>query len=205
MKVVSILLAGVLGSIFVGASAAPKVTQTTISDDRFFCLQKQSAVAREQRFECFNKTKPIFLQQLTIEQSYLKDSLNRVGVQIIQQGLRLQIRLPVDKFFALDTRQVIAERQQNLSEVAKYLKNYGQLHRIHYPVKVTGYSDKVGTLHWQHQISYEYAQAIAASLWNRGFSVAQLQVAGYGAEAPIAKQHTADGRSWNRRVMIQVN
>lgn len=138
-------------------------------------------------------------------QKALAATLQSRGVQMIQQGSRLQLILPVNRFFLPQTTTVKEKHIETLRLIALYLHNYKRMHIVHYPIKVYAFSGTVHSRRYRDYESNQYAQVIGSFLWNHGFSPAQLSVVGFGAKHPIASYRTPEGNAFNRRVMIQVN
>lgn len=85
-----------------------------------------------------------------------------------------------------------------LQEVAKLLKGDPKL-----KVYVVGHTDNVGLLAANVDLSKRRAAAVVASLTTKyGVPAAQLQPYGDGPYAPVASNHTEDGRALNRRVEL---
>ena len=85
-----------------------------------------------------------------------------------------------------------------LQEVAKLLKANPAL-----KVYVVGHTDNVGGLAGNIDLSKRRAASVVLSLTTQyGVSAAQLQSFGAGPYAPVATNHTEDGRALNRRVEL---
>ena len=85
-----------------------------------------------------------------------------------------------------------------LEEVAKLLKQNPTL-----KVYVVGHTDNVGSLAANIDLSKRRAAAVVQSLTTTyGISTASLQAYGNGPYAPVASNHSEDGRALNRRVEL---
>jgi outer membrane protein OmpA-like peptidoglycan-associated protein len=135
----------------------------------------------------------------------LVSEMREGDVQIIQQGSRLQLILPINKFFKLASPELKLYRQPTLELVSLYLHNFIHTHHTHFPIKVYAYTDEVPMHADRYEYSRQYAQVIAAYLWSHGFTPQQMRVVGFGAENPIASNSTSTGSMYNERVVIQVN
>jgi OOP family OmpA-OmpF porin len=70
-------------------------------------------------------------------------------------------------------------------------------------VYVVGHTDNVGTLASNLDLSKRRAASVVQSLTTQyGVSAAQLQSFGDGPHAPVASNHSEDGRALNRRVEL---
>lgn len=135
----------------------------------------------------------------------LMAELRSSGVQIVQQGSRLQLILPTDQFFRLQTTTLKENQTATLERIALYLKYFLKNHPTSTRITVSGYTDTVYSKVMRKKLSRRYAEVIASYLWNQGFNQDQLQVTGYGANHSVASTTTSYGSSYNRRVVIQVN
>jgi outer membrane protein OmpA-like peptidoglycan-associated protein len=85
-----------------------------------------------------------------------------------------------------------------LQEVAKLLKQHPTL-----KVYVVGHTDNVGALAANIDLSKRRAAAVVLALTTQyGVAAARLQAYGDGPYAPIASNHTEDGKTLNRRVEL---
>jgi len=129
----------------------------------------------------------------------LIDSLQTQDVQIIQLGDTLRLILPVDKFFEPASVQVKRCKAKTLREIAELtICHCYALSNI----RVSGYSDTVGTISDQKWRSLHQAQNIAAYLWGYGIPLNRMIVRGFGARGTIAGNATPSGEAANRRVEI---
>ncbi len=139
------------------------------------------------------------------QQEKLLAQIEDAGVQVIQQGSRLQLILPVNKFFLAQTTDARENQVKTLQLIALYLHNYTRTRVTNYPIKIFAYTGTVHTRQYRQSLSEQFAQVIAAYMWSHGFSPERMSVVGYGAKNPIANYRTPVGNAYNRRVMIQVN
>jgi OOP family OmpA-OmpF porin len=93
---------------------------------------------------------------------------------------------------------VKTESAPALAEVAKLLKENATL-----KVYVVGHTDNVGALAANLDLSNRRAAAVAQALSAQyGVSATRLQSYGDGPYAPVASNHSEDGRALNRRVEL---
>jgi len=142
--------------------------------------------------------------KLTAYQKMLVAQIRHDGVQVVKQGDHLQMILPIDTFFQHQSTEVKYSKQNALNVIATFVKSYVQ--RVHgYPnVQVTGHTDRVFAKKTRNALSKEYANVIAAYLWNHGIPQNRLSVKEVGASQPVASNRSADGNAMNRRVVIQI-
>lgn len=130
--------------------------------------------------------------------------METAGIQMIQHGDRLMMIIPTDNFFEPMTTTVKREQKQNLRLMAKFVKTYAD----RYPtsvIRVTGYSDRVYSQRTQLQLSQNYAEAIAAYIFNTGIAENRLAIQGRGSNEPIAGEYAPASMALNRRVVVQIN
>jgi outer membrane protein OmpA-like peptidoglycan-associated protein len=83
--------------------------------------------------------------------------------------------------------------------MAAVLKKYPDVH-----VKISGYTDSVGSPEKNLQLSQKRADAVVAGLVRRGISADRLTAEGHGEEYPIENNSTGMGRAKNRHVFLDV-
>jgi OOP family OmpA-OmpF porin len=71
-------------------------------------------------------------------------------------------------------------------------------------VKITGHTDSSGKPAYNQKLSVKRAEAVRAYLISLGVDASKLEVAGMGADKPIADNKTKEGRAKNRRVEVEV-
>ena len=91
------------------------------------------------------------------------------------------------------------ESTQVLNDIVNILKEYPAA-RFY----VEGHTDRIGSSVSNQRLSNSRAQAVKSFLVGHGIDTSRLQAIGYGEERPIATNATANGRSQNRRVEINL-
>ena len=150
-----------------------------------------------------HSSKPIPAQALPSQTLVLSIAKNN-GMTTIQQGSRLLISIPTDTFFMPLTTQLNPCKINVLLKMASCLYQYSS----YYPfsnVYVRGYTDRFFPPYRQQNLSQEYADVIAAYLWNAGIPNSHVIAEGFGSNYPIASYKTVSGKGFNRRVEIQIN
>src|SRR5438445_2708184 len=90
------------------------------------------------------------------------------------------------------------ESKPQIDEIAKVLTANPAL-----KLRVTGYTDNIGTAEHNQGLSRRRADAIVAALVaNYAIVADRLSAAGLGATAPVANNDTEEGRAQNRRVEL---
>lgn len=78
------------------------------------------------------------------------------------------------------------------------------LNRSKKPILVEGYTDNVGTLEYNQQLSESRAEAVGYALVARGVAIARIRTKGHAYNNPVASNDTPEGRALNRRTEILV-
>ena len=71
-------------------------------------------------------------------------------------------------------------------------------------VRVVGHTDSAGAEAYNQRLSERRASAVADYLAGKGIPRSQLTFEGRGESSPVASNDTADGRSQNRRVELEI-
>lgn len=85
-----------------------------------------------------------------------------------------------------------------LDRVANSLQDYPDL-----TIEVGGHTDTTGPRAFNVKLSRARARAVMEYLVSRGIAATRMTTKGYGPDAPIADNNTADGRARNRRVELK--
>ena len=100
--------------------------------------------------------------------------------------------------FDFDKADIKPESKPQIDEIAKVLTANAAL-----KLRVTGYTDSIGTAEHNQGLSQRRADAIVAALvTNYAIAANRLTAAGLGAMAPVASNDTEEGRAKNRRVEL---
>ena len=71
-------------------------------------------------------------------------------------------------------------------------------------IKIIGHTDSSGKADYNQKLSVKRAEAVRDYLISLGADASKMEVAGMGADKPIADNKTAAGRANNRRVEVEV-
>lgn len=126
-------------------------------------------------------------------------SLNQaVGIEVKPVAGGVSVKLPEAALFDFDQSQVRQDAAAVVDRSAVLLK------RSKKPILVEGYTDNVGTLEYNQQLSETRAQAVGYALVARGIAESRIRVKGNAYNNPVASNDTAEGRALNRRTEILV-
>jgi OmpA-OmpF porin, OOP family len=101
--------------------------------------------------------------------------------------------------FAFDSADLTDSSRPVLDGVASGLKQHPLI-----KVQLQGYTDSKGSFAYNMRLSRRRAESVRQFLIGDGVDPSQLSARGYGPEHPVASNRTADGRSQNRRVVLEV-
>ncbi|CAN5717142.1 OmpA family protein [soil metagenome] len=114
-----------------------------------------------------------------------------------EQGL--VSKLKSDILFDSGKSALKPSADDNLAKMAAIMKKYPEN-----VLTVKGYTDSTGSATRNRTLSEERAAAVKNQLVAGGIPAETVSVVGMGPEAPIGDNKTADGRSQNRRVEIEI-
>jgi outer membrane protein len=101
--------------------------------------------------------------------------------------------------FEFNMSALTAPSRQTLDEVAAALLTQPELN-----VAIKGYTDSIGSVNYNLNLSQRRADAVKDYLIGKGVSASVLKSTGYGKVDPIAANDTAEGRAENRRVVFEI-
>lgn len=127
----------------------------------------------------------------------LRQQLQGTGVSVVKVGNDVQLIMPGDITFAVDSSDIRPNFYAALNSVSLVLKKYNKT-----VVRVAGYTDSTGSATHNQELSERRAQSVASYLMNQGISSGRFSVIGYGQRNPVASNFSASGRAQNRRVEI---
>lgn len=126
-----------------------------------------------------------------------------LGVQNQQEIDNIDNYQPVKTgsvLFAFNRADLTSDDQQQLTDLTQSLSGLK-----HYAIEVKGYTDKVGSKQYNLDLSRRRADAVVRYLTENGnVPLVKIHVLGLGEDAPVADNHTRDGRKQNRRVEIRI-
>ena len=110
-----------------------------------------------------------------------------------------KVTLKGDTLFDFDKSVVKPEGKQVLDRLAEQARDL-QLEVI----VAVGHADAIGTDAYNQKLSERRAAAVKAYIVSKGIPAARVYTEGKGEKLPIADNKTAEGRSKNRRVELEI-
>ena len=169
----------------------------------------------------FNANKKTHVRNMTTAEYYPMNHVTNVKVDVIgDEYLRSQIRNLESELRALENNSTGTVRvsfhnvefnfnsadltsngKQVLNEISRILKNNTNWSTL----KVTGYTDNIGTTDVNQKMSENRASTVKNYLVSQGIPANKISTAGRGENDPIAPNNTEQGRQQNRRVEFEIN
>ena len=126
-------------------------------------------------------------------------SLNKaVGIEVASVADGVAVKLPETALFDFNKSDVRADSGVVVDRSAVLLK------RSKKPIVVEGYTDNVGTLEFNQQLSEARATSVGYALVARGVAQDRIRTKGNAYNNPVASNDTPEGRALNRRTEIIV-
>ena len=126
-------------------------------------------------------------------------SLNKaVGIEVTSVANGVSVKLPEAALFEFGKSEVRGDAAAVINRSAVLLK------RSKKPILVEGYTDNVGTLEYNQQLSEARAVAVGYALVARGVAQDRIRTKGNAYNNPVASNDTPEGRALNRRTEIIV-
>ncbi len=133
------------------------------------------------------------------QEAELRARLQGTGVRVQRSGDNLKLIMPGNVTFPTNGYDVRSDFYPVLGSVALVFKEFDKN-----GIEVRGYTDNTGGYQYNVDLSVKRAQSVATYLMNQGVAGNRMSVYGLGPEQPIASNSTAQGRSLNRRVEIDL-
>jgi outer membrane protein OmpA-like peptidoglycan-associated protein len=126
-------------------------------------------------------------------------SLNQaVGIEVKPVADGVSVKLPEAALFDFGKSEVRPDAVAVINRSAVLLK------RSKKPILVEGYTDNVGTLDYNQQLSENRATSVGYALVARGVAMDRIRTKGNAYNNPVASNDTPEGRALNRRTEILV-
>jgi OmpA-OmpF porin, OOP family len=110
-----------------------------------------------------------------------------------------KVSFAADAYFDTDKADLKKEGQAKLADMADKVK--GMDLEV---VIAVGHTDSQGSAEYNQKLSIKRADAVKGFLSSKGIDAARIYTEGKGMSQPVADNKSADGRSKNRRVEVEV-
>lgn len=121
------------------------------------------------------------------------------GAEVERVGEGIKITFDSGLMFNVDSYQLKADTEANLSDLSKTLQKYDDTN-----ILIEGHTDNTGTNDYNMDLSQRRASSVANYLKDHGVKSGRITTEGYGEEQPAASNETAQGRQNNRRVEVAI-
>lgn len=121
------------------------------------------------------------------------------GAEVERVGEGIKITFDSGLMFNVDSYQLKADTEANLSDLSKTLQKYDDTN-----ILIEGHTDNNGTNDYNMDLSQRRASSVANYLKDHGVKSGRITTEGYGEEQPAASNETAQGRQNNRRVEVAI-
>jgi outer membrane protein OmpA-like peptidoglycan-associated protein len=126
-------------------------------------------------------------------------SLNKaVGIEVAPVADGVAVKLPESALFDFNQSGLRGDATAVVNRSAVLLQ------RSKKPIVVEGYTDNVGTLEYNQQLSEARATSVGYALVARGVAIDRIRTKGNAYNNPVASNDTPEGRALNRRTEIIV-
>ncbi|MDO5056245.1 MAG: OmpA family protein [Lautropia sp.] len=102
-----------------------------------------------------------------------------------------------DVLFAFGKESLLPASRPRLDKLAQFLRENPDRQ-----LRIEGYTDSIGTAHYNQKLSERRAVTVRDALMRRGIAAERMTAEGYGKDFPVATNATEQGRAMNRRVEI---
>ncbi len=135
----------------------------------------------------------IHMYKMPDQKAIQEEKKNTSGAPDYTQGAALK-----NLFFATNSAELQGDFAVELDLWVKFLQSRPEIN-----IEVNGYTDDVGSAHYNQRLSEKRAQVLGSYLIDKGIAPGRVVAVGYGEASPAADNTTAEGRSKNRRVEIK--
>ncbi|AXK38098.1 OmpA family protein [Crenobacter cavernae] len=133
------------------------------------------------------------------QEKLLREKLAGSQVQVNRNGDQINLVMPENITFALNSAELRPNVRTSLDDVSKVLAQYTDT-----SITVSGHTDSTGTQQLNQALSERRASSVGGYLQGKGVAGARIRTVGFGPNQPVASNTSAEGRAKNRRVEINI-
>ena len=127
----------------------------------------------------------------------LKREMEGARVERVGEGIKITFDSGI--LFNTNSAQLSSVAMQNIDELAKTLKKYGDTN-----VLIQGHTDATGTNEYNLNLSQRRANSVMNYTAQQGVAGNRITTEGFGERMPVASNNTESGKQANRRVEIAI-
>lgn len=181
---------------------AEQARQAAIADQQAALAQKQDALAQKQAAEAEAEQAREAAAKADAEKADLRKQLLAQLNSILQtndsaRGLIVNMS---DGLFATGSYTLKPAARETMAKISGILLAHPGL-----TLQIEGYTDSVGNVDYNQQLSQQRADSVRDFLAAEGVAASSITAKGFGEANPVASNDTPEGRQHNRRVEIVVN
>jgi outer membrane protein OmpA-like peptidoglycan-associated protein len=181
---------------------AEQARQAAIADQQAALAQKQDALAQKQAAEAEAEQAREAAAKADAEKADLRKQLLAQLNSILQtndsaRGLIVNMS---DVLFATGSYTLKPAARETMAKISGILLAHPGL-----TLQIEGYTDSVGSVDYNQQLSQQRADSVRDFLAAEGVAASSITAKGFGEANPVASNDTPEGRQHNRRVEIVVN
>lgn len=124
-------------------------------------------------------------------------ALQKHGVTVARMGDVVEIIIPSDLLFDGNDTEIHLEAYPMMDKITTLLKQYGNS-----SMSVVAYSDDIGSVFSQLELTRFQAQSVTTYLWSHGVNLQRMDFYGMGHEETAASDLSVTGSAYNRRIEI---
>ena len=121
------------------------------------------------------------------------------GARVERVGEGIKITFDSGILFNTNSAQLSSTAMQNIEELAKTLKKYGDTN-----VLIQGHTDATGSDEYNLNLSQLRANSVRSFTTQQGVASNRITTEGFGERMPVASNTTVAGKQANRRVEIAI-
>jgi outer membrane protein OmpA-like peptidoglycan-associated protein len=143
--------------------------------------------------------------EYSLQEDYpsLEDQQNRNQNPTPQQSRQVSsISEDNTVLFEFDSADLTDNAKESLDQIAEVLEGQGDAVES---ITIRGYADAAGPDAYNEQLSQSRAESVRNYLRDQGVNADSWEVEGRGEDDPVASNDDAQGRSENRRVVIELS
>jgi peptidoglycan-associated lipoprotein len=164
---------------------------------------EQSVESNETRIKEHDATLAQHGQQIAELSKESQEALDRANSaeKLAKGKLLFEVTLTDDKVkFGFNKAELTPAGKEVLDNFISQLKAENQ----NVYIEIQGHTDNVGSEEYNLKLGQERAEVVRRYLAQNGIPLHRINTISYGEDRPIADNKTREGRSQNRRVVIQV-